>query len=131
MLADMALEIRYERWFRPISVPFGLGPKQSSIEVDGDTLTVKMGWGFRAAIPLSSVRSAKRYNGAVLGWGVHGGWRGGWLVNGSSKGIVELTIDPPADARVSGIPVRLRTLQVSVTDPDELIAACGANKLGT
>jgi hypothetical protein len=58
----------------------------------------------------------------VYSWGVHG-WRGRWLVNGSPKGIVELTIDPPVRAHVAGLPITLRTLSVSVTDPDALIAA--------
>jgi hypothetical protein len=46
------------------------------------------------------------------------------LVNGSSKDIVELTINPPARAYVMGVPITLRTLYVSVTNPQELIEAC-------
>jgi hypothetical protein len=38
--------------------------------------------------------------------------------------VVVLTIDPPATARVLGVPVTLKELAVSVTDPDALIAAC-------
>jgi hypothetical protein len=45
-------------------------------------------------------------------------------VNGSSKDIVELTIEPPARAYVMGVPITLRTLDVSVTDPQALIAEC-------
>jgi hypothetical protein len=52
------------------------------------------------------------------------GWRGRWLVNGSSKDIVELTIAPPVRAYVMGAPIKLQTLYVSVTDPQALIAAC-------
>jgi len=37
--------------------------------------------------------------------------------------MVELTIDPPVRAYVAGVPITLRTLRVSVTDPDALIAA--------
>jgi hypothetical protein len=59
----------------------------------------------------------------VYSWGAHG-WRGRWLVNGSSKGIVELTIDPPTRAYVMGVPVTLKTLWVSVTEPEALIEAC-------
>jgi hypothetical protein len=43
--------------------------------------------------------------------------------NGSSKGIVELTIDPPARARVLGVPASLKKLRISVTDPEALINA--------
>ena len=55
--------------------------------------------------------------------GAHG-FRGRWLVNGSSEGIVQLTIDPPARAYVMGVPITLRTLDISVTDPQALIAEC-------
>jgi hypothetical protein len=82
-----------------------------------------MSVGFSTQIPLSSVTNAAPYHGMVTGWGAHG-WRGRWLVNGSSKGIVELTVDPPARAYVLGFPIKLRTLRVSVTDPDALIDAC-------
>ena len=119
----MTTELRYERWFLPFSVPFGLGPKRSEVRVDGDTLRVKMGWGFRADIPLASIANAEPNDDRVYSWGVHG-WRGRWLVNGSSNGVVELTIDPPARAYVMGAPVTLRTLWVAVTDPDALIEAC-------
>jgi hypothetical protein len=57
---------------------------------------------------------------------VHG-FRGRWLVNGSSKGVVELTIDPPVQAKIVGVSTTLRTLLVSVTDPEALIAACARN----
>jgi hypothetical protein len=52
---------------------------------------------------------------------------GRWLVNGSSKDIVELTIDPPVRAYVMGAPITLRTLYVSVTDPQALIAGVRSN----
>ncbi len=118
----MQTELRYERWFLPFSVPLGMGPKRSEVVIDGNTLRVKFGWGFQADIPLSSITKAEPNNDRVTSWGAHG-WRGRWLVNGSSKGIVELTIDPPARASTIGVPIKLRSLCVSVTDPDALIAA--------
>ena len=121
----MATELRYERWFLPFSVPFGLGPKQSEIRIADDVLHVKFGWGFRTAIPLSSITKVEPAEGRVTSWGAHG-WRGRWLVNGSSKGMVELTIDPATTARVMGVPVTLSTLWLSVTEPEELIQACTA-----
>jgi hypothetical protein len=119
----MDTELRYERWFLPFSVPFGLGPKHSRIEVVEGSLQVRFGWGFRAEVPLTSIKAAEHNTDRVYSWGAHG-WRGRWLVNGSSKGIVELTIDPPARAHVLGVPTKLRTLYVSVSDPDSLIEAC-------
>ena len=119
----MPVELRYERWFLPLSVPFGLGPNKSEIRIADGALHVKFGWGFRTTVPLASITKAEPNNDRVYAWGAHG-WRGRWLVNGSSKGMVELTIDPPAKAHVMGVPTKLRTLWVSVTDPDALIEAC-------
>jgi len=119
----MPTDLRYERWFLPFSVPFGLGPKQSEVRVAGGSLYVRFGWGFRVEIPLTSIKAAKPNTGRVSAWGAHG-FRGRWLVNGSSKGIVELTIDPPARAYVIGVPTTLRTLDISVTDPQALISEC-------
>ena len=93
------------------------------VSIANSTLHVSMGWGFSADIPLSSVTAAGPKDDRVNAWGVHG-WRGRWLVNGSSKGMVELTIDPAVKARVISVPVTLSTLWVSVTDPDALVAAC-------
>jgi hypothetical protein len=119
----MTTNLRYEPWFLPLSVPFGLGPKQSEVLVADGSLRVRFGWGFRAEIPLTSIKDAKPNSDRVYAWGAHG-FRGRWLVNGSSKGIVQLTIDPPARAYVMGVPITLRTLDVSVTDPQALIAEC-------
>lgn len=118
----MTLEMRYDRWFLPLSVPLGMGPKRSQVRIQDGTLSVKFGWGFNTAIPLSSIVNAKPNHERVLSWGAHG-FRGRWLINGSSKGIVELTIDPVARAHVMGVPIKLKTLYVSVTDPDALIRA--------
>lgn len=115
-------ELRYERWFLPFSAPLGLGPGRSDVRIEDGNLRVEMGWGFRSTIPLSSIKKAEPNNDKVYSWGVHGR-RGRWLVNGSSKGMVELTIDPEARAYVVGVPIKLRTLWVSVTDPNALIAA--------
>jgi len=108
--------------FRPLLSVLGAGPKVSSVVLDGDILRVRMGWSFSAAIPVASIRTAKPYTGLVGGIGVHG-WRGRWLVNGAASGLVSIEIDPRAPARVLGVPVRLRTLDVSVESPEELIAA--------
>ncbi len=123
----MPTDLRYDRWFLPFSAPLGLGPGQSDLHIENGNLHVKMGWGFRATIPLGSIKKASIKNDEpnrdrVYSYGVHG-WRGRWLVNGSAKGIVELTLGPPVRAHVAGVPVTVRTLWVSVTDPDALIAA--------
>ena len=114
--------MRYERWFLPLSVPLGLGPERSEVRVEAGELHVKMGWAFDAHIPLTSITSAEATDTRVFAWGVHY-WGARWLVNGSGKGLVALTIGPPARAKFWVMSVPLRSLSVSVTDPDALIAA--------
>jgi hypothetical protein len=118
-------ELRFDRWFLPLSVPLGLGPQNSELRVEAGNLRVKMGWAFTASIPLASIRSAEASSERVFEAGVHGS-RNRWLVNGSRKGLVKLTMDPPARAKVWRRSVTVSSLVVSVTDPDALIAACTA-----
>lgn len=100
----------------------GILPSRCFVEVGPDVLRVQMTWTFTATVPRSSVRSAIPDDGRVMGWGVHG-WRGSWLVNGSSSGIVRVEIDPPGVARLLVWPVTLRVLRVAVEDPAGLIRA--------
>ncbi len=119
----MQTELRYERRFLPLLVPLGLGPGYSEVRVAEGALHVKMGWAFDAHIPLASIISAEATNARVFAAGVH--YSGGrWLVKGSGKGLVALTIEPPAQARIWIISVPLHSLWISVTNPDALIAAC-------
>jgi hypothetical protein len=117
-------ELRYERWYLALSVPLGLGPKNSEVRVEDGTLHVKMGWAFDGHIPVASITKAEATSERAFTWGVHYS-SGRWLVNGSVKGLVALTIEPPATAKIwPRNSVRLRALVLSVTDPDALIAAC-------
>ena len=120
MASPQTFPIRYGV-FRPLLSVLGMGPRFSSVQVEGDRVRVRMGWSFQADIPRSSITGAEASTGFVGGIGVHG-WRGQWLVNGAAKGLVTINIDPPARGRVLGVPVRLRTLRVSVESPDELLA---------
>lgn len=99
----------------------GLGPRRSHVLISADDVEVVMGWGFRATIPRGTIVRARSTDERVWGWGVHG-WRGRWLVNGSSKGLVRLEIDPPASSRVGGLRVELRVLTVSVEEPERLLS---------
>jgi hypothetical protein len=114
------LDFRYDRWCGWLLGLFGMGRRFSHISMNDDTIDVRMGWAFRAEIPRDQIASFSPGTGMVLGWGVHG-WRGRWLVNGSSKGLVRLEIDPAVRARVMGVPVRLRQLTISLVDPEVLL----------
>jgi len=110
--------------FRPLLSILGMGPAFTRIELTGDRLLVRFGWGFRADVPLSSISAAAPHGRAVGGIGVHG-WRGRWLVNGSVDGLVTIDIDPPARGFVLLVPVRLGQLTLSLEDRDSFLAALG------
>ena len=106
---------RYLRWI-------GIRPAESFVEVSPTGMRVRMAWGFTLDADRAAVRAAEPDHDPVRGWGVHG-WRGRWLVNGSSSGLVRISFDPPAPARTLVFPLRVHTLRVSVQDPEGLLAA--------
>ena len=106
-------------------VILGIVPSRCWVEVTPFDVDVRMTWAFHARIPIESITAAQRYDGPVRGWGAHG-WRNRWLVNGSSRNIVELTIDPPARGRTLVFPLRLKAVLVSVVDPDRLLQELSA-----
>lgn len=118
----MEFAFRYTSLAGVLVKALGLGPRFSSIHLDDDALHVRMGYGFRATVPRASITAVAPSTRHPLSRGVHG-WGGRWLVNGSGKGLVTITIDPPTRARVTGIPVQLRELTVSVHAPAELVEA--------
>lgn len=103
-------------------VVLGMSPRTSRVEVGPDRVRIRMGWAFRVAFDRSDVTAVAPDPSRVWGWGVHG-WRGAYLVNGSSSGIVRIDLATMAKGRLLGIPVKVRTIRVSVDDPAALIAA--------
>ncbi|MGH8973880.1 MAG: hypothetical protein ACRD0C_11840 [Acidimicrobiia bacterium] len=104
----------------------GLPRRGSYVELDDDSLRVRLGWGFTASIPRRSIAGARRGPDlAGITAGAHG-WRGRWLVNGSGRGIVRLDVDPPVRAWILALPVRLSRLDVSLENPDGFLTALGA-----
>ncbi|HTH05494.1 MAG TPA: hypothetical protein VMS14_09115 [Ilumatobacteraceae bacterium] len=118
MVRDFRFE--FDRLGRVVMGPMGMGPRNCVIRLDGDTLEVRLGWGFRSRIPRRSIVDARRRERVSFSRGAHG-WRGRWLVNGSATHLVSITVDPPARGAVIGWPVRVRELMLSVEEPDELV----------
>ena len=102
----------------------GLGPARSGVTVDDEAVEVRLGWGFHARLAREAIRTAEPYDGRVTAWGAHG-WKHRWLVNGSSKGIVRLHLEPRQQGRTLGVPLQLDEVAVSVEDRDGLLAALG------
>ncbi|HEU0089012.1 MAG TPA: hypothetical protein VFQ77_15415 [Pseudonocardiaceae bacterium] len=115
-------DISYAKVLLPLFAVLGTGPRASGVELGPGAVRVRLGWAFTAEIPRRAIRSVAPDSGLVTGWGVHG-LAGRWLVNGSSRGLVRVGIDPPCRARMLGIPVRLHTLRLSLDEPDAFIAA--------
>jgi hypothetical protein len=112
------LPIRYSKpwsWLLPL---LGLPRNLSYIEIDGDTIRVRMSWAFRARFTRGDI-SAVGTHRPVVSIGVHG-WRGRWLVNGAHRPIARITFALPVRARVLGITVHVRELLVSVDDVAQL-----------
>jgi hypothetical protein len=126
-----------DAWEGPLSgfldrMLFRGGPGVSHVDVDASTIGVRMAT-FRLDIPRASVRSV-RPTDVRIPWrtttGVHRrGTR--WLVNGSSDGLVELILNPPAKLPLSLDTVlnlggrAVTSLIVSLEDPDGFVATLG------
>jgi hypothetical protein len=114
--------IRVDPLFRGLFAVVGASARRDYVELDGATVEVRLGWAFRATIPVSAITAARHHADMFGGWGAHG-FRGRWLVNGSSKGIVELDLEPRQRAWLLGVaPIRLRILYLSLADPNGFLA---------
>ena len=122
MTRDAGFDLRYDAWCGWLLGALGLGRRCSRVVVGEDAVTVRMGWGFAARIPRDRIATVTATERPFVGWGVHG-WGGRWLVNGSLQGLVAVGVEPPVRARVLFVPVRLRTLYVSLADPEAFRAA--------
>jgi hypothetical protein len=113
--------IRFDQWFSALSSALGLPRSSSYVEVDGDQVTVRMGWAFRSRFPRAAVDSTAESDLNPISRGVHG-FFGRWLVNGSGQGILTINLTPHQRGYVAGFPVRLRQLLVSMEEPQKLAA---------
>jgi hypothetical protein len=112
------IPIRYSKVWSWLLTILLIPQRWSYIEIDGDTVRVRMALAFRARLTRGDI-SAVGSHRPVVSVGVHG-WRGRWLVNGANRPIAQITLALPVRARVLGFPVRLRELLVSVADVAEL-----------
>lgn len=113
--------IRFEPCYAGLSRSLFLSPQASYIEVDSHWVRVQMAWAFRTQFPRSAIRAVTPTHHAPLSRGVHG-WGGRWLVNGSGDRILSIELQPTQRAYVTGFPVRLKQLLISVTEARDLIA---------
>jgi hypothetical protein len=119
MMSIERIPIRFDPWYRILSIAVLLRPRDSYLEVGSNQVKVRMGWAFETTFPRDSVISAAPLDTAPLSRGVHG-FAGSWLVNGAGDRVLALDLKPAGSARVMGIPVKLRRLMVSVDEPARL-----------
>jgi len=120
-------KMAYWPWLLPLLLVVGAGPSTARIAIEHDVLHVKLGWfWFRATIPIRSIVHARRSANAWFSVGIHTDLMHGWIVNGSPLGMVHLTIEPPADGRFVGLPIRVNNLWLSLEEPDAFVAAVTA-----
>lgn len=112
----------FSPWLRWAFLLIGAGPGGSRVVLTDDELMVRMGWGFRARIARSAIRTARRERDVWWAIGVHTNFARSWLVNGSPRGIVRLDLDPPARARCLGVPVRVKRLGLGLADPEAFLS---------
>ena len=120
--APQRFPIRFDDWYGVLSSALFLPPSSAYVEVEGDEVRVRMGWAFRAHFPRSAIAVVTKDHSRPLSRGVHG-FAGRWLVNGSAQGLLRIDLKSGQQGHVTGIPVRLRRLVVSVTQPAALAAA--------
>lgn len=98
----------------------GMPPSRTFVDVGADTVHVQAWFWFRVDVPRERLLDAVRVDRRVVSRGVHG-WRGSWLVNAASDGLVRLTIEPGQRGWLTVVPLTVRELTVSVVDPDGLV----------
>lgn len=110
--------------FRLLLIP----TSSAYVELGPDTILVRMSWAFSGRIPRRLVSTAGPGKPPLIRFtaGAHG-WRGRWLVNGSAAGIVRVQLSEPTRAYVTGFPIRLKELSVSLDDPDGFLAQLARN----
>ncbi|GAA3637364.1 hypothetical protein GCM10022223_65320 [Kineosporia mesophila] len=119
-MAETTFRIAYTHSMRRLLGVLACGPSVSGIVVTDDEVRVWMGWAFQATIPRHAIATVETDDRAVISVGVHG-WRGTWLVNGSTQHLVRIQLGIGVHARVLGWKVPLTTLFVSVEDRDEFM----------
>jgi hypothetical protein len=121
----MEFAIRFNRMMRILGGMLGMGPSRSGVRIDGQTVTVRMGWAFSCTFSVQQMAAAERLDHIAWWWGqgVHG-WNGKVVVNGSFSGLVQLRFVERVPARAP-FTATIDELIVSLDDPDGFLTAIG------
>jgi hypothetical protein len=121
----LVFRFSYHRLSRLVFALVALAWSRSSVVLRPDRIDVRFGWGFIGSFPRVEVRTAAHRTERVFECGVHG-FAQRWVVNGSHRGLVRIVFAAPQPARVGVVPVRVRSLTLSLEEPDSFLAALAA-----
>lgn len=118
----MRTSIHRSNWVKPLLWLFGGTDARSYVELDGDSVHIRFGFLFDERIPIKNIVEVERQHWPMLA-GI--GWRTNLIdsiaVVGSHSNVVRLEISPRQWMKVL-LPVRVKSLYVSVDDPDTFVA---------
>ena len=122
MTTSARFAIAFDAGYAVRSRALFISPSDSYVQLAGNEVPVRMGWrvarDLRSLVRRPCVSDRQRVQ---LTRGVHG-WAGRWLVNGATMASSRST-PSRGSAYVTGFPVQLRQLLVSVEDPRALATA--------
>jgi hypothetical protein len=106
----------------------GMGPKRSGLVLAPPRLQVRAGL-FRADIPLSDIVSVRETSAPWWALaGIHTDLRGRWVINGAPGRLVRLDLAQPVRGQMAGVPVRIRRLDVGLSDNAGLIRELASHR---
>jgi hypothetical protein len=111
--------IRFDNLYGLLSKALTIFPDNSFVDVTDRDVSVRMGWAFRAKFPRSAITGTKRVEREPISRGVHGMF-GRWLVNGSGKGLLSISLAPAQRGYVCCVPVNISELTISFDDPEQI-----------
>jgi hypothetical protein len=120
----MRFAIRRSPVWKPLLVPLGGTAAGSFVDVTPERVRVRFGFLFDAEFPQAAIATASPFD---YPWYGSVGWRtdfGGTLgLIGAHEGVVQLTLRTPQTMKLGPFPLKIKTLRVSLEEPDAFLAA--------
>jgi hypothetical protein len=109
-------QVRFSPRLRWLLRALGMGPKRTGLVLTPYEVRVKAG-GFQTTVPLDHIVAVSE---CPAPWwaqaGVHTDFRGRWIINGGPGRLVRLGLSPSVEARILGMRLPVRRLDVGLED---------------
>jgi len=109
-------QVRFSPRLRWLLRALGMGPKRTGLVLTSYEVRVKAG-GFQTTVPLDHIVAVSE---CPAPWwaqaGVHTDFRGRWIINGGPGRLVRLDLSPSVEARILGMRLPVRRLDVGLED---------------